>query len=484
MKQPNILFIMTDNHPADLLGCYGNTEIHTPQLDKLASEGIQFNQAYCVNAMCSPCRASVLTGLMPSQHGIHTWIDDRNMDGWPENWNALAEFETLPEILKENGYQTALIGKYHLGSAEQAQNGFDHWVTFPHGHTRNFHGNRFIENGSSHTYSGHSVDGFTEKSIDYLKSVDKSQPFFMFLSYNGPYGHWPSIKGKAEHRFADYYDDCPMNSVPREGISKEAIEKYLLRQEKSGGGLDYSATLRIPNDMETLRNYYSQMTLVDDCIGQVLDELDTQGIAKDTLVVYTTDHGFSLGQHGFWGHGQATWPANAHQSASHISLLMRHKGSIEAGQVSDELVSQIDLFPSLLKYANVEIKSEIPNSSVSIPIVSDADSKRDAIYMEQEETRTIRTKQWLYMQRYHGHPEHPFQDELYDLEKDPAERINLIEDNAYSATIAELKEKLEAHFSTYSNPKYDLWNGGTTKSNSDKAWYWQNVWGEDWSPVF
>ena len=142
--RPNIVLIMADNHPADMLGCYGNPEIQSPQIDRLASQGIQFDQAYCVNAMCSPSRASVLTGLMPSQHGVHTWLDDRKMDRWLAEWNALDGLDTLPELLGRAGYQTALIGKYHLGRPEKPQNGFDHWVTFPRGHTLDFYGNTII----------------------------------------------------------------------------------------------------------------------------------------------------------------------------------------------------------------------------------------------------------------------------------------------------------------------------------------------------
>ena len=112
--RPNILLFMADNQPADLLGCYGNDEVSTPHLDALAARGQRFEQAYCVNAMCSPCRASVLTGLMPSQHGLHNWLDDRLIGQWPENWSAIAEFNALPVMLKQAGYATALIGKFHL----------------------------------------------------------------------------------------------------------------------------------------------------------------------------------------------------------------------------------------------------------------------------------------------------------------------------------------------------------------------------------
>lgn len=175
--RPNIVLIMSDNHSADLLGCYGNPEISTPHLDQLASDGARFDNAFCVNAMCSPCRASVLTGLMPSQHGVHTWIDDRRMATWPDNWNALDGIDTIPEILGRNGYRTALVGKYHLGSPFQPQNGFDHWVTFPHGHTRDFWGNTVIDNGKQYVYEGHSVDYFTEKAVEYIGSRTANSHF-------------------------------------------------------------------------------------------------------------------------------------------------------------------------------------------------------------------------------------------------------------------------------------------------------------------
>lgn len=147
MTRPNILFFMSDNQPADLLACYGNDEVYTPHIDHLAERGARFTNAFCVNAMCSPCRASVLTGLMPSQHGIHNWLDDRLIDRWPENWSAIAEFSNTPSIIKQAGYATALIGKFHLGVPFVPQLAFDHWVTFPHGHTTTFYGNEVIDQG-------------------------------------------------------------------------------------------------------------------------------------------------------------------------------------------------------------------------------------------------------------------------------------------------------------------------------------------------
>jgi len=138
MARPNIVLILTDNQQASTLGCYGNTEVRTPNLDRYAREGMQFRNAFCPNAFCSPCRASVLTGLMPSQHGVHSWIDDRNRQDWPNGWHALAGLATLPELLREQGYRTGLFGKYHLGESATAGPGWDAWVTMEHGHTFRF----------------------------------------------------------------------------------------------------------------------------------------------------------------------------------------------------------------------------------------------------------------------------------------------------------------------------------------------------------
>ena len=489
-KRPNILLILSDNHPADLLGCYGNDEIHTPHLDRLAQQGIQFKQTFSVNAMCSPCRASILTGLMPSQHGIHTWLDDRIMDHWPPGWNAIDEFTTLPEILKANGYQTALIGKYHLGVPDEAQNGFDHWVTFPLGHTQSFWNNTILDNGEQYTYPGHIVDCFTEKAVEYLQDRDPEAdpPFFLYLPYNAPYGHWPSIQGPARNRFADLYAETAMHCIPREGISEKAIDRFLLRREASGGGIDYSAPLRIQNDLVSLRNYCSQMSMVDDGVGRVLAALQAQGLDENTLVIYSCDHGFSLGHNGFWGHGQATWPANAHRAAYHIPLLVRQPGHIAPYQVSEALVSQIDLFATILDYVglgDIQANDNTPSQSFA-PLLQGKrlDRAMDAVFIEQEEVRAIRTQDWLYMERFQGSATYPLADELYDLARDPGETTDVIDEPEYAEIAASLRERIDRYFEHYRDPRYDLWQGGSLKSNTDKPWLWNDAWGANWEPVF
>ena len=484
--RPNILMFMTDNQPAELLGCYGNSEIHTPYIDAFAADAFQFDNAFCVNGMCSPCRASVMTGLMPSQHGIHTWIDDRLRDRWPENWNALDAFRTLPAILADNGYKTALIGKYHLGAPENPQNGFQHWVTSPHGHVTDFWNGTYIENGEIRHYEGHSVDYFTDKTIEYLEGAGTDEPFFAFVPYNAPYGHWPALKGRAKNRFRNFYDDVDMQSVPREGIHENAIARFLRKASDSVGGIDHSSELRIPNDLETLRNYFSEMSMVDDGVGRVLDTLKRLNIYEDTLIIYTTDHGFSLGHHGIWGHSQATLPSNAHRATFSIPLIFRHGDRMLKTNEATH-VSQIDLFPTILELAGIAPDEHNDNSaaeSFAPALQSGVFDKEDAVFMEQEETRAIRTPEWLYKRRFQLAPEPLYPDELYDLKNDPLEKVNLVGKPAYTDIAHELIQRIDAFFGAFAEPKYDLWKGGMPQSNSDKPWLWKEAWGEDWDASF
>lgn len=489
-KQPNILLVFVDNQPAKMLGCAGNPEIHTPHLDALAEQAVRFSEAYCPNAMCSPCRASVLTGLMPSQHGVHTWLDDSTIVDWPENWNALQELQTLPDLLSQAGYDTALMGKYHLGIADKPQNGFKDWVTLQIGHVQSFYDNKMIINGEHQTYPGHSVDFFSDQAVDYINRRDQetNNPFFMFLTYPAPYGHWPSIKGEAKNQFAELYNETPFHSVPREAICKELIDWLLVRQEKMTDYHDPDEINCMPqllNDLPTLRNYYSQMSVVDDGVGRVLSALEGQGIAEDTLVIYTSDHGMSLGQHGFWGHGEDTWPSNTHREANNIPLIIRPPGEKSKGKVQQSLVGTTDIFATILDYADLPLPSPETKHSRSMRSLIEDEHPQwgDAVFMEQEETRAMRTPEWLLMRRY-GPTSFNFKDELYDLRNDPDERQNVADKAEHADELAALTERLEAFFETYSNPKWNLWAGGRAKGNSTRPFLWREIWGEDWKPTY
>ncbi len=486
MSRPNIVLFMSDNQPADLLGCYGNDEIKTPHLDALASRGVQFDHAYCVNAMCSPCRASVLTGLMPSQHGIHNWLDDKLIDKWPDNWSAIGEFANIPSIIKRAGYATALIGKFHLGVPFIPQLAFDHWVTFPHGHTTSFYGNDIIDQEERYRFAGHTVDFFTDKTIEFLEhQSSRDEPFFAFVPYNGPYGHWPAIKGRADNQFAEIYDDTDMHSIPREGLDNGVLERFGLRIQEGGLREQFKGPLLLPNNIDSLRNYFSQVSLIDHGVGRIVAALDRLDLSRDTLVTYTSDHGFSLGHNGVWGHGAASFPASAHRPSYHIPLLMAG-GPVEDRANVEELVSQIDLFPTLAKIAGSDETPSLQSDARDLTTIFEAKPQpwRDAVFMEQEETRAIRTKDWVYAMRFQGSASYPLSDELYNLQRDPMEKNNLSTQPEYRKVVSDLQEKLTTHFERFAEPAYDLWKGGTAKSNVTFENLWKDAWGEDWQPKY
>ena len=491
MPNKNIVLIMTDNQQATTLACYGNTETYTPNADKLAQQGVIFDNAFCPNAFCSPCRASVLTGMLPSQHGVHSWIDDRKADQWPVGWHALNGLRTLPQLLKQAGYKTALTGKYHLGDPKTSMPGFDYWVTLEDGHVRSFYRNRIFDNGNSYHHEGNSVDFFTGKAQEFIvEQATAKQPFFLFVPYPAPYGHWPATREADRCRHSERYDDCPMHTIPRCALSAEAVAGYDMRKANSGGGLDYSMLMRAPNDMTTLRNYYAQISMVDDGVGALMDTLDQHNLADDTLFIFTADHGLSVGQHGFWGHGSGTFPSNMHRAAHSVPLIIRDGASDSAGARRSAMVSNMDVFSTIVEAAQIDndddSSNELPSRSL-VSLLRDAtanDWQDDVVFSEQEETRVCRTEKWAYFQRFDGSNSYPIGDELYDIELDPEEAVNLADDPAFADIKALLKKRMTDFFSQHVKEQADLWRGGVPLQNTERLAFWKDVWGEQWAPVY
>lgn len=239
----------------------------------------------------------------------------------------------------------------------------------------------------------------------------------------------------------------------------------------------------MPNNVESLQNYFSQVSLIDHGVGRIRAALDRLDLSRDTIVIYTSDHGFSLGHNGVWGHGAASFPASAHRVSYHIPLIMAG-GPVENVGRCDALVSQIDLFPTLAGIAGSEATPSLPSPARDLaPILSGGTIEvADAIFLEQEETRAIRTTEYLYAARFPNAPSYPFSNELYDLTSDPREKENLINHAEFSRAAKELHARVKGFFETYSVPKYDLWKGGTAKSHVTFPKLWEDSWGPSWAP--
>ena len=251
----------------------------------------------------------------------------------------------------------------------------------------------------------------------------------------------------------------------------------------------FKGPLLLPNNVEALRNFFSQVSLIDHGVGRILQTLDRLGLDDNTIVIYTADHGFSLGHNGIWGHGAAAFPASAHRASYHIPLIVAG-GETRAGATHAGLVSQLDLFPTLAALGGAGTGApSLPSAGRDLSAIltgrgAPDDGQQDrAVFMEQEETRAIRTPDWLYAARFLGAPGFALGDELYDLRQDPLERTNLIDSPQHAETAAGLRAEVEAFFECYSQPQYDLWTGGRAKSNVTFNGFWQDAWGPDWQPL-
>lgn len=461
--RPNVLLIMSDNQSPSLLGTYGNPVIRTPHIDQLAAEGMLFEHAYATTGVCSPSRAVLMTGLIPSANGVHNGLPAKFA---VERYAAIEEVRNLPQTLADAGYSTALVGKYHLGVSEVPTLGFDYWVTFRGGHTVSYTDAEIYDNGETYNVreSGeHLTDFWTRRAIEYLQQrQDAEQPFFLWLSYNGPYILPPTVNEPPVSRFAALYKDNPP-PMPQEPIHPFARAWF----EKGWGtvpedGILYNwAALEALNNRNAMLNVAAETTHVDDGVGKVMATLRTLGILDNTLVIYLSDQGSSYGQNGIWGNSSWAIPGTAYDSNMQVPLILRHPEHIAAGVRATQMIDQFDVFPTLLDYLGLgalEI-ARSPGQSFA-PILRGAEQDwNDEVYFEYIQTRAIRTARWKLIKRFLIEP-----NELFDLQNDPEERHNLYDSPAHAEIQAQLDEKLTAFFATYADPEFDVWHGGTGKA--------------------
>jgi len=443
----NVVLIITDNQGAWTLGCYGNDEIRTPNIDRLAAEGLRVSRAYCVNSVCSPCRATLLTGLIPSQHGIHSYLGGEVPDAQmgPDAYCTIREFPNLPRILSENGYTCGLSGKWHLGDSLQPQEGFSYWFTKPKGHTSRFYNDEAIWQGKVHEEPRYYTDAITDHAVDFLRQTDDG-PFFLMVGYNAPYGLGESMLYEHRNRHTAHYADKELKCFPR-----ESVHPWLYNNRD------------MINNPTSIRGYASAVSGVDDGVATVLDTLREIGHDRDTLVVYTTDQGFCGGHHGMWGMGDHSRPIHTYEESVRIPLIYRHLEGIPGGRVWDRMTGQYDIFPTILSYLGLRHQTPdcptLPGNSYAPVLRGGGGEWEDLVFFEYENVRMIRTSDWRYTRR---HPDGP--DELYDMRNDPCERMNLVAHPDMAQQAEELRHRLEGFFDRYADPQYDLWEGGRSKA--------------------
>lgn len=485
----NVVLLVTDNQSADSLGCYGNVEHETPHLDRLAREGVQFLRAFCTNGTCSPTRASILTGLMPSQHGVHLAMPDDDVLAKADDYDVTREFRSMAQTLRDHGYATAMVGKWHLGNHRCPGHGFEHWVALTKGHTTDFYDNQVYRDGRTERVSGqHIVSYFSDRAIEYLDQQDGEHPFFLQVNYDGPYVLPPTVVGPDERN--PFYERFvgrsfrPFPPVDDRIVASLALpfdfeldpaEEYTLASAFN----NVWWTLRVHNDQATRANVAAQNALVDHEIGRVVDALDARGLAEHTLVVVTTDQGNPYGQRGLWGHPIWTDPPFVHDVTFRVPLLVRRPGAVAAQRIVDRVVSHVDLLPTVLDHVglgSVEVVGS-PGRSLEPALRGlDLPGHVDEAFFENETARSLRTLEHLYTAHLDGTGD----PELYDLVADPDQWRNVAADPEQSEVVATLDRRLRTFFAEHADPRYDLWHGGGGQGLVSRYLQFKERYGADW----
>lgn len=418
----NIVLIMTDDQGAWSLGCYGNAEAHTPTVDRLASEGVRFTQAFSTIPVCSPSRATFFTGRIPSQHGIQDWISHEN-DGERARY-CLQDEVLLSTLLARGGYTCGLVGKWHLGESAKPQAGYTYWYVIPQGGSK-YQDAEMYWQGKKIIAPGYLTDRITDRALDFLDQ-NKDRPFFLNVEYNAP--HTP-YEGHPKE-LVDLFKDCPFNSVPK----PTEIHPWAIPFAKHIG------------NHKSLARYYAACSGVDRGVERILARLDHLGLAENTLVIYASDQGFCCGHHGVWGKGNGTTPRNIFDTSLQIPLIFRHKGRLPAGETRDVLFGGYDLLPTLLDYVGLPPSTgrKLPGRSFVPALRGQSQDGPNAVYAEYGRARMIRTRTHKLIHRADGGP-----DEFYDLRNDPDEANNLADKPEHLKEMLTLRDRLFKWFDRY-----------------------------------
>jgi arylsulfatase A-like enzyme len=473
-RKPNIVLIMSDDHAYQAISAYQADLIATPNIDRIGREGVIMDQACVTNSVCSPSRAVALTGKYSHINGLRdngTYFNGAQ--------------QTFPKILQQNGYKTAVIGKWHLWSNPT---GFNYWNILPaQGH---YYNPEFIKNGKDTVYSGYVTDLITDLSIDWMEQ-NKENPFCLLLFHKAPHRNWmPPLKylDSFENRSfplpANFYDNyegrlglqrqqitvandldirydskIPCDSCPVTKINDWAPAEYqreierLTPKERKQWDAHYQKEYRLFRQLQSkddvvkfqfqryMEDYLRCVKAVDDNVGRVLDYLKQQHLDSNTIVMYVSDQGFYLGEHGLYD------KRFMYEESFRTPMLLKFPPVIQKQHRIKSFVLNLDIAPTLLDLAGISVPADMQGTSMKRLVQKGKDKNwRKEIYYHYYElsfglTRHygIRTDRYKLIHFYGAIDSW----ELYDLKKDPSEMKNLYHDKKYAKTIEDLKKRLQ-----------------------------------------
>lgn len=471
-QRPSILFIMSDDHAYQAISAYGHGLNETPHIDRLAKEGAIFTRATVTNSICAPSRAVLLTGK-------HSFINGKVDNVQPFDWNQ----PNFPKLMQANGYQTAMIGKIHLDGIPQ---GFDFSMVLPG--QGQYYNPDFLIDGKRVRKEGYCTEIITETTLDWLKNKrDPSKPFCVLYHQKAPHRNWQPAP-KYVNLYDDKTFDPPANFFDDyEGRGTAAKEQEMKIDGHAMWGHDFKLivdpngdTTGFYNDIKRMneeqranwmaayesenqeflanmpegkelalwkfnryiKDYLRTIKSVDDGVGEVLDYLKEAGLDENTIVVYTSDQGFYLGEHGWFD------KRFMYEESFRTPLLMRFPKEIKPGTVIDDLVQNLDFAPTFLDYAGIDVPEEMQGESFRNLVAGKTDKWRDAVYYTYYEYPSVHMVKRHYGVATDRHKlMHFYYDidewEMYDLETDPMEMQNIYDDPAYADVQEILHKRLE-----------------------------------------
>jgi len=463
--RPNIIFIMSDDHASHAMSCYGSRINETPHLDRIADGGMRFDNCFCTNSICTPSRAVILTGTYNHINEVTTLAT--HMDN---------RLQTYPKLLREAGYQTAMFGKWHLGTGpEHCPTGFDDWVVIPGQGI--YHNPEFVfksegsdtglDGGTRRTVKGYVTDLITDFSLDWLEVRDPDRPFCMMVHHKAPHRPWVSDEKHAamylnedvpepETLYDDYANRASAAAAAemRVGVHNNALD---LKCEMPRGLTEHE--MRKWGYQRYIKEYLRVVASIDDNVGRLLDYLDAEGLTENTMIIYTSDQGFFLGDHGWYD------KRFMYEESLRMPFILRYPKEVAPGTVNDDIVLNVDFAPLFLDLAGVEVPDDMQGETFR-PLLSGETPEdwRDGMYYRYWMHKAhhnvyahygVRTKRYKLIYYYSdalgqaGAIDETYEPEweLFDLEVDPCELNNVVDDPAYAATFKELKDvmhKLQA----------------------------------------
>lgn len=430
-----MLLIIADDLAAWMLGCYGNREIRTPNIDALSRGGVRFNNSFVCTPICSASRATLFTGRTPMQHGIHDFLSDRPIENPPQGQaqppSGFSNESMISDVLAAQGYRCGYAGKWHMGADQTPQHKFESWYSMLGG-SANYQNPRMSSNGQVQEEKGYLADLITQHANRFLDDQKPDRPFFLVASYFNPHVPYDGHPQK----YYDMYAQTKFDTFGWEPASPTALREKEYLKDTVGN----------------LRKCAAATTALDDQIPSLLAKLTEKGLRDNTLILFVGDNGFLLGRHGLWSKGLASDPINMYEEVMRVPMIVNWPGRAPVESTRPEMVSFYDVLPTIVD----AVDGQLPNRNLCgrsfLPIITGTplpkkEPWRNLVFGHYRNTEMARDNRFKLVQRNDGKGPN----ELFDLRADAREKVNLYENPQFITVRQRLAADLNRWRTQYSS---------------------------------